>query len=130
MSEDLLRKLQLYEEDYPGQPLVAQRADLQVINQIRAQLGMPLVDARLRVLGQTAGDAAPDPEPGEVPDHTEARSIYQAYLKKAAELRVHQDYAERVVRATAGPGQTPVRPLATMGTDGGPLLCDRCGKPI
>jgi hypothetical protein len=25
---------------------------------------------------------------------------------------------------------TPVRPLATMGTNGGPLLCDHCGKAI
>jgi hypothetical protein len=65
-----------------------------------------------------------------VPDHTEARAIYQAYLKRAEELEAHRAYAEQVVQATAGHGQTPVRPLATMGTDGGPLLCDNCGKPI
>src|SRR5262249_13991583 len=62
--------------------------------------------------------------------HTEAREIYQAYLKKIEELEVHRTYARQVARATAGHGQTPVRPLATMGTNGGPLLCDHCGKPI
>jgi hypothetical protein len=51
-------------------------------------------------------------------------------LKKAEELKVHRAYAEQVVQATASPGQTPVRPLATMGTNGGPLLCDHCRKPI
>lgn len=129
MSAELLRKLRLYEEEYAGQPPVAQKADLQVINHIRAQLGRPLVDARLNEIGR-AEAVEPEPEPDEVPDHTEAREIYRAYLKKAEELRVQQEYAERVVKATGGPGETPVRPLATMGTDGGPLLCDHCGKPI
>src|SRR5204863_149597 len=54
----------------------------------------------------------------------------RAYLKKVEELKVYQAYADQVVRATGSPGQTPVRPLATMGTDGGPLLCDHCRKPI
>jgi hypothetical protein len=130
MSEDLLRKLQILESDYPGQPLVAQKADLQEINTIRARLGMPLVDSQLNELGVAAIEEEAEPEPEEVPDHTEAREIYQAYLKKTAELDVHRAYAEQVARATAGRGQTPVRPLATMGTSGGPLLCDHCGKPI
>ena len=42
MSEDLLRKLQLLEDEYAGQPPVVRQADLREINQIRAQLGMPL----------------------------------------------------------------------------------------
>ena len=63
-------------------------------------------------------------------DHSAARAIYQAYLQKVEELEVHRAYAERVAKATAGGGQTPVRPLATMGTGGGPLLCDYCRKPI
>lgn len=129
MSEDLLRKLQMLEEDYAGQPRVVQRTDLQEINHLRSQLGMPLVDARLNEIGAAVEDAA-KPEPEEVPDHTEARALYRAYLKKIEELEAHRAYAEQVVRATAGRGQTPVRPLATMGTDGGPLLCDHCGKPI
>ncbi len=94
---------------------------------------MPLVDARLNEIVDAAaeeGVAEAVPEPEEVQDHTEAREIYQAYLKKVEELEVHRAYADRVVEATAGGGQTPVRPLATMGTDGGPLLCDHCGKPI
>ena len=130
MSEDLLRKLQILEDDYAGQPLVVQRADLREINQIRSQLGMPLVDAHLNEIGAAAAEEEAKPEPEEAPDHTEAREIYQAYLKKMEELEVHRAYAEQVAEATAGHGQTPVRPLATMGTDGGPLLCDHCGKPI
>ena len=131
MSEDLLRRLQSLEEDYAGQPVVGQQADLREINQIRSQLGMPPVDARLNTIATTAKEdvekAQPEPE---AEDHTEAREIYQAYLKKMEELEVHRAYAEQVARATAGHGQTPVRPLATLGTNGGPLLCDHCGKPI
>jgi hypothetical protein len=133
MSEDLLRKLRSLEGDYAGQPPVAQQADLREINQIRSQLGMPLVDARLNEIVDTPAEkdaAETTPELEEVPDHTEAREIYQAYLKKVEELEVHSAYADRVVEATAGRGQTPVRPLTTMGTNGGPLLCDHCGKPI
>src|SRR5262249_2963738 len=106
--------------------------DLREINHIRSQLGLPPVDARLKEIGaagdEDAGKAQPEPE--EVPDHTEAREVYQADLKKVEELEVHRAYADQVARATAGGGQTPVRPLATMGTNGGPLLCDHCGKPI
>src|SRR6266511_899999 len=128
MSADLLRKLQVLEEEYAGQPLVVQQADLREINRIRSQIGMPLVDARLNTIGAVKEKAKPKPKPQKVQDHAEARAIYQAYLKKIEELEVHRAYAERVVKATGGPGQTPVRPLATMGTGGGPLLCDQCGK--
>jgi hypothetical protein len=132
MSEDLLRKLQLLEEEYVGQPPVVQQADLREINHIRSQLGMPLVDARLTDIAAAAREdvAEAQPELEEVPDHTEARQLYQAYRKKIEELEGHRAYAEQVVQATAGHGQTPVRPLATMGTNGGPLRCDHCGKPI
>jgi hypothetical protein len=132
MSEDLLGRLHLLEDDYPGQPRPVQQTDLQEINRIRSQLGLPLVDARLNEIGNEVGVAAveEEPEPEVVQDHTEARELYQAYLKKIEELEVHRAYAEEVAIATAGHGQTPVRPLATMGTSGGPLLCDHCGKPI
>jgi hypothetical protein len=130
MSAELRRRLQLLEDDYLGQPPVAQQADLQEINLIRSRLGMPLVDARLNEIGVVAVEEEARPEPEVVPDHTEARQIHQAYLKKIEELEVHRAYAERVVQATEGHGQTPVRPLATLGTNGGPLLCDHCGKPI
>ena len=128
MSDDLLRKLRVLEDEYAGQPLLAQQADLREINRIRSQVGMPLVDARLKEVGAVKKEDKPKPQ--KAPDHTEARGIYEAYLKKVEEFKPHQAYAERVARATSGPGQTPVRPLATMGTDGGPLLCDHCGKPI
>ncbi|HJZ54918.1 MAG TPA: hypothetical protein VKE74_08155 [Gemmataceae bacterium] len=130
MSDDLLGTLQVLEQEYAGLPLVAQQADLREINRIRSQFGMPLVDARLKEIGVALEEAKPNPKSQNVPDHTEARAIYQGYLKKREELEVHRAYAERVARATGGPGQTPVRPLATMGTEGGPLLCDHCGKPI
>jgi hypothetical protein len=130
MSEDLLHKLRVLEEEYAGQPLVAQQGDLREINRIRSQIGLPLVDARLKTIGAVEEEVKPEPKPRNVPDHAEARAIYRAYLKKAEELEVHRAYAERVVRATGGPGQTPVRPLASMGTGDGPLLCDHCGKPI
>jgi hypothetical protein len=135
MSEDLVRQLRVLEADYAAQPLIAQRADLREINHIRSQLGMPLVDARLNEIGVVAEEAKPKPKktkpkPEEAQDHTEARAIYQAYLTKTEELEVHRAYAEQVAEATAGPGQTPVCPLAKMGTNGGPLLCDHCGKPI
>jgi hypothetical protein len=136
MSDDLRRKLRLLEEDYFEQPPVAQQADLREINQIRSQLGMPLVDACLKEMGGAVKEvvmpALPDMQAAQEPevDFTEAREIYQAYLRKLKELEVHRAYAEQVADATAGHGQTPVRPLATMGTGGGPLLCDHCGKPI
>jgi len=133
MSADPLRKLELLEQDYFVQPLVAQHADLREINQIRSQLGMPLVDARLNEVTAAAEEGDEEevrPEPEEVPNHTEAREVYQVHLRKVEELEEHRAYAEQVTEATAGHGQTPVRPLATMGTDGGPLLCDHCGKPI
>jgi hypothetical protein len=131
MLQEPLRTLRILEKEYASQPLVVQHEDLRSINQIRSQLGMPLVDAHLREIGAAVEEETePDPKPEEVQDHTEARAIYRAYLTKKEELDVHRAYAERVVKATGGPGQTPVRPLATMGTDGGPLLCDHCGKPI
>lgn len=132
MSKVLRQQLKLLETDYPNQPLVAQRADLVEINRIRARLFMPLVDDKLNEVGAAKKEPKPKaakPKP-EVRDHTEAREIYRAYLKKLEDLKPHQDYADQVARATGGPGQTPVCPLATMGTGGGPLLCDHCKKPI
>lgn len=63
-------------------------------------------------------------------DHTAAKQFYAQYLARVAELVPHQQYADRVARATQGRGKTPVQPLATMGCNGGPLLCDHCRKPI
>lgn len=63
-------------------------------------------------------------------DHSEVKAIYEAYLIKKAELVRHREYADKVAKATSGSGMTLVMPLATMGTDGGPLLCDYCKKPI
>lgn len=70
------------------------------------------------------------PKPKPKVDHTEAKAIYAAYLVKKAELVKHQEYAEQVAKATAGPSMTPVKPLATMGCNGGALLCDLCKRPI
>ncbi len=135
MSDDLRRQLRMLEDEYPDQPRVAQQADLQTINHLRARLGMPLVDDRLKEMGAADGEAKPKAAKvmvgqKEVRDHTNPRTTYQAYLKKKTEREVHREYAEQIVRATTGRGQTPVRPLATMGTGGGPLLCDHCRRPM
>jgi hypothetical protein len=138
MSDDLRHKLRMLEEDYFGQPVMAQQADLREINQIRSQLNMPTVDAYLKEnvpdLRVDVEQALPDTNEGHVSnvekDYAKAKEIYEAYLQKAKELEVHRTYAEQVADATAGHGQTPVRPLATMGTNGGPLLCDHCRRPI
>lgn len=63
-------------------------------------------------------------------DHAAARALYQEYVARAAVLERHRQYADAVAKATSGSGQTPVKPLATMGKGGGPLLCDVCGKPM
>src|SRR5258706_275782 len=63
-------------------------------------------------------------------DHATAKAMYQDYLARSAVLERHRRFAADVVRATSGSGQTPVEPLATMGKNDGPLLCDVCGKPI
>jgi hypothetical protein len=130
MSDELRRTLRVFEAEYPGQPLVARRADLEAINHLRAQLGLPLVDAELKEIGAAAEADSPEPPPPPAPNHSAARELYRAYLAKVEELRPHRAYADRVARATSGSGPTPVRPLATMGTGGGPLLCDHCNKPI
>lgn len=133
MSDRLLRQLRMLEGEYPNQPLVAQKEDLLQINQLRAQLGMSLVDASLKEAETSPvveRQPEPEPEPECGPDHREAREIYLAHLRKIEELKPHRAYAEAVVRATSGVGQTPVRPLATLGPGGGPLLCDHCRKPM
>lgn len=132
MSDELLRKLRDLEEDYFEMPAVVRRSDLKEINQLRADLGLPQVDDRLKELGEVAADEpalAESVEAAPVEDHSEARAIYEAWQRKNEELKVLREYADRVASATAGGGQTPVRPLATMGQNG-PLLCDHCGKPM
>jgi hypothetical protein len=62
--------------------------------------------------------------------HAVAKAMYQQYLARAAVLERNRVHAEAVAKATAGAGQTPVEPLATMGKHGGPLLCDVCNKPM
>lgn len=63
-------------------------------------------------------------------DYGNSAELYKEYLTKSIELAKQRQYAEKVVKATHGSGMTPVMPLATMGTNGGPLLCDYCSKPI
>lgn len=63
-------------------------------------------------------------------DHAAAKAMYQEYLARSAVLERCRRYADDVAKATAGAGQTPVEPLATMGKNGGPLLCDVCKKPM
>lgn len=65
-----------------------------------------------------------------IPAENKGKAIYQQYLRKIEELKPHQEYADLVAQATSGGGTTPVKPLATMGCNGGPLLCDVCRKPM
>lgn len=62
--------------------------------------------------------------------HAAAKAMYQEYLARSAVLERNQRHAAAVRTATGGSGQTPVEPLATMGKNGGPLLCDVCEKPM
>ena len=62
--------------------------------------------------------------------HAEAKAMYQDYLARSEGLEARRRYAKDVAKATSGSGQTPVEPLATMGKNGGPLLCDVCSKPM
>jgi hypothetical protein len=133
----LREELRFLEESYPSQPPVIRQEDLETINQLRSQLGLPAVDDR-QLCMPPEDDQPVEPEASkevaaaeeEVDPHIEAREIYRTYLLKMKELERHREYADRIAEATAGAGMTPVRPLATMGTNGGPLLCDHCGKPI
>ena len=52
-------------------------------------------------------------------DHATARAIYQEYLAHSAVLERYGRHAADAVKATSGPSQTPVEPLATMGKGGG-----------
>lgn len=136
MSKTLLRELNLLEEDYPGQPHSVRKADLILINQLRSELKLPPVDECLKELtptpkGESTTQTLNEENKPEPQSHLEARKHYQAYLQKCEELKPHQEYAHRVASATNDArGRTPVKPLATMGTGGGPLLCDHCKKPI
>jgi hypothetical protein len=132
--QEALDTLRMMEEDYPSMPPSIQKTDLEKINRLRAGLGLPQVDALLDPLKvQEAPKPAQKPAkpaPKSKKSLDRARQVYAEYLEKSAELKKHQEYADRVCRATAGSGQTPVEPLATMGCGGGPLLCDFCHKPI
>lgn len=126
-----LEYLKTLEAEYPNQPAFAQKADLAEINRLREKLGMPPFEPNSPKKATTISKITSKPklQPTKS-DHTEAKEIYDKYLKKIAELKPHREYAEKVERATAGSSMTPVEPLATMGTNGGPLLCDHCGKPM
>lgn len=123
-----LDRLQELTRDYHEQPAFAQARDLREINELRAALAMPAVDARLRPV---VTPPTPRRTPSPIPVDTAAgRALWDVYLAKKAELDAHRTYADATARATAGGGMTPVRPLACGGTGGGPLRCDACGKPI
>jgi hypothetical protein len=110
------------------------------INELREKLGMPLVDEQLREQPATSQASAPSSGSSArstgkssaeaIDPHREARALYLRYQTKRAELQRYRDYADRVADATEGAGMTPVMPLATMGENNGPLLCDYCRKPI
>lgn len=118
------------EANYHEQPAHAQPADLARINALRADLGRLPVDARLRPVAPPVAGHAPARVAEAVACVAEGARLYAAYQAREAALAPHREYARLVAAATAGSGRTPVKPLATMGTGGGPLRCDHCGLPI
>ena len=122
---ELLRTL---EAEYPDTPVFARRALLTEINALRRRLVMPEVDDRLLPVGGPA--AVVRVVCKSRPDHSEARALYEEFVRVGPALEAHRAYADRVAEALNSPSMTPVEPLATMGPGGGPLLCDVCGKPI
>lgn len=131
MQENLLNQLELLEQDYFDQPSFQQKKDLVEINKLRSQLGKSLVDCYLREINQTKEETPIVEIPNEsIPDYDDMREIYKSFRKKKEKLEIYKAYARRVGKATRGAGMTPVKPLATMGPNGGPLLCDICNKPM
>lgn len=122
----MMETLRELEAGYFDQPRMGQMADLKRINEIRRELGMPEVDDKLREPQALKKVVAKKPPR----DLTKAREIYAAFKEKKEILKKHQEYADKVIKATEGAGMTPVEPLATMGCGGGALLCDHCLKPI
>lgn len=133
-TPDLERELRDLEDEYYSMPTFMRRKELPIINTLRAKLGLPRVDYRLSPIAEEIEEEEvfEDPEPVEVVDpHEEAREVYQAYLDKQEERAPDIAYADRIIReVTRGRSMTPVRPLAIGGTNGGPILCDYCHKPI
>lgn len=120
----LQEELLVLEDDYH---ILRRKSDLEKINEIRRQLNMPILDANLKVPKALPPKIINKKEQEEL---AKAQDIYDKYLEKKAELKKHHDYALAVEKATGNGSMTCVKPLATMGTNGGPLLCDVCKKPM
>lgn len=114
------------EANYFDQPAFSQKHDLARINEIRRSLGMSEVDARLRAPAKSVTVRTLKKSK----DDNKAAEIYNNYLQRKAFLKPHVEYALEIERATGRTSMTCVQPLATMGTNGGALLCDVCGKPM
>ena len=128
------KKLQFLEEDYWDQPAYLRRKDLVTINSLRKSLGMEEVGADLKPLildpeieeikAMIEEEAA---EPVDV--YEDARGIYEMYLEHIEKMKPHVMYARKMIAATTLiNGQTPVMPLAIMGTGCGEARCDECLK--
>lgn len=125
----LTEELSALEAGYWDQPVSGQRTDLVRINCIRSELGLTCVDAYLRTRTPDAKQAQRVAE-AKKDTHERARAIYAEYRHIVDELAPHREYTLQVEKATGRGSMTCVEPLATMGTNGGPLLCDYCGKPM
>lgn len=126
-------ELRFLESEYWDTPAFLRKNDLVKINALRLQLGLPQVDAKLQIVLETPAVAAQTPTSVPKPRHDRhatARDIYQRYLAKKEMMRPHLAYSQRMIRALANRSQTPVMPLATQGTGGGPVLCDLCHEQI
>lgn len=130
-TDDLIKELRALEQDYHAQPHAVRKQDLIEINRIRFLLAMPPVDDSLGEMVPTKEEPVVETlSPVDMGRHKDAEAMFLAYQTRVMELKPHQEYAHKVASATNNPGRTPVMPLATMGTNGGQLLCDVCHKPI
>lgn len=129
-------QLKWLEGDYFDQSTYFRKKDLIKINKLREQLGLPTVGPDLKPIIALQSSEVEQPKAQKTPKikkdkHPEAKAVYQKYLEIEDYLEPYRTYNKLMINATRPQhGKTPIEPLATMGTDGGEILCDYCQKPI
>ena len=124
-----INTLKFYENGYFDQPHHFRKDDLIIINNIRQALNMPLVDDMLKEIVVVEKKEKVE-EKKEEKKYDYEHDIYNKFLVKRENRKKHIKYGEFICDQLKGVGMTPVEPLATMGNNDGPLLCDVCNKPI
>lgn len=88
-SPELQRQLRALEREYWEQPPYIRRRDLQQINSIRTQLGMPQVDNNLQPIAQAP--EAPTPQPPPAPPAPPQETPYNPHQQRVMEYAVQND---------------------------------------